>query len=75
MDRKPQGGDDWPFPSRGHLYGYKFSGKKVPCFAVEDQEYDIKNYNRRSKVLTLTRRVNVFPHLEQTKAAGTKLGS
>jgi hypothetical protein len=28
-----------------------------------------------SYILTLTRRVNVFPHLEQTKAAGTKLGS
>lgn len=49
--------------------------KRQPCFAVEAQEHGIKSCNTESKVVTLTRRVNVFPHLEQTKAAGTKLGS
>lgn len=54
-----------------HLCAYN----QLACFAVEDQEHATKNHDKGSKVLTLTRRVNVFPHLEQTKAAGTKLGS
>lgn len=66
MYREPRGGDEGPF---------QMTGISVLITSVENQEHGIENHDKGSKVLTLTRRVNVFPHLEQTKAAGTKLGS
>ena len=66
---------DWPFPKdRGSLCLLP-QWEELPCFAAEDPEHAIRNRNRGRAAVTLTRRVNVFPHLEQTKAAGTKLGS
>lgn len=58
------------------VYLYNLSGEKCPALQQKIKNMDaIKNCKGGSQVLTLTRRVNVFPHLEQTKAAGTKFGS